>query len=87
MQQDEYQTNTVSKELIGYSNALNLIMAMFRLVAQDLKYGNKEVKQEARKFLKSAWFRELCDGIDLDSKHVRDTIIKSDRVSTRGSYE
>ena len=86
MQQNEYQINAISEEL-EYASSLNLIMAIFRLTAQDLKYGDKEIKLEARKFLRSAWFRELCDGINLDSNHVKNTIIRSGRVSIRESYE
>jgi len=86
MQQNEYQIDTISKEL-KYLSSLNLIMAMFRLAAQDLKYGNKDVKRDAKKFLRSTWFKELCSGIDLDASHVRNVIIESDKVSIRGSYE
>lgn len=86
MQQNECQDDTISKEL-KYLSALNLIMAMFRLAAQDLKYGNKDMKRDAKKFLRSAWFKELCSVINLDASHVRNVIIESDKVSIRGSYE
>ena len=86
MQKNEHQVNTISKRL-NYLNALNLVMAMFRLTAQDLKYGDKETRQDAKKFLNSAWFRELCNLIDLDSSFVKNVIIKSDKISTRRSYE
>ena len=86
MQQDEYQIDTISKEL-GYINSLNLIMAMFRLASQDIKYGDKEIKKDAKRFLRSAWFKELCSEINLDAVHVKNTIMRSSRVSTRESYE
>lgn len=86
MRKNEYQINTISEES-KYLSALNLIMAMFRLTAQDLKYGNKEIKQGAREFLKSYWFKELCEGINLDSGHVKEIITKKDRVSIREAYE
>lgn len=86
MYKNEYQIDTIPKNL-EYLGALNLIMAILRLTAQDLKYGNKEIKKDAKKFLSSDWFEDLCDGMDLNSNHVKDVIIKSNAVRTRGSYE
>lgn len=86
MYENECQIDAISKEL-NYFGALNLIMAIFRLTAQDLKYGNKEIRKEAKKFLRSIWFEDLCDGMNLNSDRVKNIIIKSDRVSTRGKYE
>ncbi len=62
-------------------------MAMFRLAAQDIKYGNKEARRDARKFLKSEWFSELCENINLDSTMVQNVILKSTKISSRTSYE
>ena len=86
MQRNEYQIGTISGEE-KYLSTLNLIMAMFRLTAQDLKYGNGEIKREAKKFLRSSWFRNLCNGMNLDVVHVRNVIVRSGRVRTRGTYE
>ena len=86
MSQNEYKINSIPEEL-NYLGALSLIMAIFRLTAQDLKYGNKEIKQEAQIFLRSVWFKSLCDGINMDSFHVGNVIKGSNRISTRVGYE
>jgi hypothetical protein len=72
---------------IEYLCTLNLVMTIFRITSQDLKYGNKETKRDARRFLKSVWFSELCSNMGLDCNRVRKLIMDNDRIGSRASYE
>jgi len=72
---------------IEYLSTLNLIMALFRVTAQDLKYGDKIIKKEATRFLNSLWFREICINMCLEPDDVKRIIIKSKRTGSRTSYE
>ena len=72
---------------IEYLCTLNLVMTIFRITSQDLKYGNKETKRDARRFLKSVWFQELCSNMGLDCNRVRKLILDNDRIGSRASYE
>ena len=72
---------------INYLCTLGLVMTMFRVTAQDIRYGNKEVKEDAKKFLNSDWFEELCNEMDLDHERVKSIILHSHRTSSRSSYE
>lgn len=60
-----------------------LIGAMFRLAAQDYKFGDKE---DVEIFIHSEWFEELCDGLNLNSTRVRELIIKGN-VKHREEYQ
>jgi hypothetical protein len=71
----------------GYTSVLGLVMTIFRLTAQDLKYGNTEIKNDAIEFLESAWFDEMCSNMNLDSDRVRRIIVTSQKTSSRTSYE
>ena len=71
---------------MNYSGFLNLIIAIFRLTAQDLRYGNAKSKQEANEFLESQWFEDLCDVFSTDPKIVKYRI-KNSPVSWRERYE
>jgi hypothetical protein len=72
---------------IIYLCYLNMIMTMFRITAQDIKYGDKKVIRSARKFLHSKWFFEICDYTNLDPISTRKIIQKGSKVSSRNSYE
>ena len=72
---------------IEYLCTLSLIMTMFRVTAQDIKYGNGKIKRDARKFLKSAWFKELCTNMNLDHERVKTIILNSKKTGSRSSYE
>ena len=87
MRENRYQDNSIQEGIIEYTCILNFIMAMFRLTAQDIKYGDKIIKKDARKFLKSAWFNELCENVNLGPDRVRYAILHSDKISSRSSYE
>ncbi len=65
---------------------VTLILAIFRLTAQDIKFGNVKVKKDAYEFLYSDWFNELCSIFDTDPKVIRKRIIKNP-VSWREIYE
>ena len=87
MRESKYRDNDVQKGVIEYLCILNFVMAMFRLTAQDIKYGDKDTKKEARKFLKSVWFNELCENVNLGPARVKYAILHSDKISSRSSYE
>jgi hypothetical protein len=79
--------NSDENSALEYLCTLNLVMTMFRLTSQDLKYGDEESKTEAKKFLKSAWFNELCNDMGLDTNRVRKIIVENQRIGSRASYE
>ena len=87
MREDRHQDNDIQKGVTEYLCILNFVMAMFRLTAQDIKYGDKDTKKEARKFLKSVWFNELCENVNLGPGRVRYAILRSNKISSRSSYE
>jgi hypothetical protein len=64
----------------------NLIIAIFRLTAQDLRYGNAKSKAEANAFLESQWFEDLCEVFYTDPKVIRHRI-RTSPVSWREVYE
>jgi hypothetical protein len=72
---------------IEYLCYLNLVMTVLRVTAQDLKYGDRKIKREALKFLKSKWFSEICDNMSLYPDEVRELIFESKKTSSRNSYE
>jgi len=67
---------------------INLVLAIFRYTAQDLRYGSPANKKDAEEFLNSWWFRELCDvfGTGIDPKKVA-KMIRENPVSWRDKYE
>jgi hypothetical protein len=67
----------------SYSGTLSLIGAMFRLAAQDYKFGRSK---EVECFLVSVWFEEICEGMGLDVKEVR-SLIKQGKVKHREEYQ
>jgi len=79
-------TNQEKSVETGYEGTLQLVGAMFRLAAQDLKYGTGRVKKSARIFIDSPWFSFLCDGMNVESSYVK-KLIKGSRVRKRNNYE
>ena len=66
-----------------YDGVVQLIGAIFRLCAQDMKYGdNKEVLQ----FVRSDWFVDLCEYLGLNPKEVRKRILTSKKIRQRMEY-
>jgi hypothetical protein len=65
-----------------YSGVLLLIGAMFRLAAQDVRYGKED---EVLEFVESEWFLEICDCLELDPKDVKKRIFSS-KVKQRSEY-
>jgi hypothetical protein len=65
----------------------NLIIAMFRYVAQDIRYGNATMKKDALKFLKSQWCKEICVELGMDYHRTVDLIKNYSKVSWRNGYE
>ncbi len=59
---------------------------MLRYVAQDIRYGNNQVKKDAIEFLDSDWYVELCDILGLNSKKLK-KMIMNNKVSWRDKYE
>lgn len=74
-----YQTN------LTYP-VVNLMAAVFRLTAQDLKYGNDQIHKEAVDFLDSGWFMVICDSLNLEAIEVR-RLIENGNPRNRRSYE
>jgi hypothetical protein len=69
------------------SGLVNLILAIFRYTAQDIRYGTPTNRKDAEEFLNSQWFEDMC-GIfkDISPKKVR-KMIKENPVSWRDKYE
>jgi len=86
MQRIKYETNTDKEEFLDYYGMALLVGALFRLTAQDLKFGNKRTKKNVQQFLSSEWFDCLCSGINVESSYVKKLILSS-RVKTRSNYE
>lgn len=65
----------------------NLVLAIFRYTAQDIRYGTPANKKDAEEFLESEWFEDLC-GIfkDIQPKRVR-KMIRENPVCWRDKYE
>jgi len=65
----------------------NIVLAIFRYAAQDIRYGTPANKKDAEEFLDSQWFEDLC-GIfkDIHPKKVR-KMIKENPVCWRDKYE
>jgi hypothetical protein len=74
--------DTNHQEEVECEGMINLIAALFRLTAQDIKLGS----QDARKFVESEWFEEICDGIQVNPSTFR-TYILYNKVKSRVSYE
>jgi hypothetical protein len=69
-----------------YNGILSLIGAMFRLAAQDLKFGGKNGRRaEALEFIESEWFSDLCCYMNVDTNRVRKLILNG-RVRQREEY-
>lgn len=66
----------------AYVGVLSLIGAMFRLAAQDAKYGRRE---EVLEFVESEWFVEICDCLELNPNDVKERIFTS-KVKQRDEY-
>ena len=64
----------------------NLIIAIFRVTAQDLRYGNVKARREANDFLRSQWFEDLCEVFYTDPKVIKKRI-KTSQVRWREVYE
>jgi hypothetical protein len=65
---------------------LQLVLAIFRYTAQDLRYGNESIKKEALDFLESEWFDELCEYFNYSPCEVKHLILYSP-ISWRNKYE
>jgi hypothetical protein len=75
-----YDSNT--KDELECEGMINLIAALFRLTAQDIKLGNPE----AVIFVNSEWFEEICDGIQINPDTFRSYILYN-KVKSRVTYE
>jgi len=65
-----------------YYGYLQLIGAIFRLCAQDVKYG---MVDDVAYFVDSEWFDDLCDCIDVQPADVKKRIFSS-KVKQRSEY-
>jgi hypothetical protein len=75
-------SDTNNKSEIECEGMINLIAALFRLTAQDIRLGSKD----AVEFVNSRWFDEICDGIQIDSELFRSYILNN-KVRSRVTYE
>ena len=76
----------ISDDVI-YLCYLNLIMTMFRLTAQDIKYGDKDLSKQAKRFLSSRWFVQICECTNLDPIQTKYIILHNTRISGRRAIE
>jgi myosin heavy subunit len=72
----------LTKDELESDAMLNLIAAMLRLTAQDIRLGSDEAKE----FLYSEWFETICDGLRVDIDHMRKAIL-NDKIKSRTTYE
>jgi len=72
----------IQQDEIYSDGILNLIAAMFRLVAQDIRLGRKE----AEEFLYTEWFETICDGLQVDPSMMRECILNN-KIRSRVTYE
>lgn len=70
------------RDELEFEGITNLMAALFRLTAQDVKMGHKD----AIDFLNSQWFDTICIGMLLETKKVK-FLILNNRVRSRISYE
>lgn len=68
------------------SSLVNLILALFRYTALDIKFGKKELRNDALDFLNSEWFEWLCEPFETDPNRIRHMIINN-KLSWRKKYE
>jgi hypothetical protein len=61
---------------------IEFIGKIFRQAAQDIRYGNEEVKQDALDFLDSDYFEILCSWIPANPSRVRTMILNMDNSIT-----
>jgi hypothetical protein len=65
-----------------YQGVLQLIGAMLRQCAQDVKYGKVD---DVKDFVDSEWFADLCDYLDVNPLDVKKRIF-SGKVKQRSEY-
>lgn len=65
-----------------YQGVLQLIGAMFRQCAQDVKYGQVD---DVAYFVDSEWFADLCDYINVQPEDVKKRIFAG-KVKQRAEY-
>ena len=65
-----------------YQGALQLVGAIFRQCAQDVKYGKV---YDVMVFVESEWFYDLCDYINVQPEDVKKRIFSS-KVKQRSEY-
>jgi hypothetical protein len=75
------------KEKIDYLCIVNLLMSLFRLTAQDIRFGDSEKKSDAEEFVNSGWFIYICDSLDLEPSKVKYLIVNSNKIGSRVRYE
>lgn len=83
MYHSEYEKDIIRED---YLAVLNLLGALFRLTSQDLRHGTKAVKKEAKEFLSSDWFNDICDYTNLNPETTRN-LIRYSKVKSRTNYE
>ena len=72
--------------IISDLGLINLVGGIIYKTAQDLHFGTKEDKKEARKFMRSEWFEDLVSGGNIDPNRVR-WLLKHRRTVIRKNYE
>lgn len=81
------QTHKYDTVVVSDEGMTNLIIAMFRYVAQDIRYGNAAMKKDALKFLQSQWCKEICVELGLDYYRTVELIKNYTKMSWREGYE
>lgn len=64
----------------------NLVAATIRLAAQDLRYGNEEIRKDTIEFLESEWFVFICSEMCLNPRKVKKMMV-THSICTRDTYE
>ena len=77
---------TEEQHEITQTGLINLILAIFRYTAQDIRYGSKKNREEALEFLETEFFDHLCSIFTIDKRRIR-KMIKENPVSWRDKYE
>ena len=65
-----------------YEGVLQLVGAIFRQCAQDVKFGKSD---DVIVFVNSEWFADLCDYLDINPEDVKKRIFSS-KVKQRAEY-
>lgn len=73
--------NTIKSE-VGFTR---LICEIFRITSQDIRVGSNIDRDEAQNFIRSSFFTDICDELNLDPNRVK-YIMLNNKVKERRTY-